>query len=317
MGYNKAFLIFRFRQTGKFVRDIPVLYLLVLSGMLVMLVYAIHDFMKEPDRAILSGIIFLGLIGILHVRRGDYHFIQLVEERPARIYCMDYCLLAIPLCLIGTLRGFYWISFFMLSGCWLISKIKQPVRHIGKGITPPRFIPEDAFECKAGIRKNGIILLLIYTGGYAVSWLPYVSFIFLWLFTCVIGDFFYQAEPLTILCVKELPARRFLSWKIKMYIRLYLSAMVPPCLLYTLLHPADWIAGAFFLLSGTMNIVLMILSKYASYTPDMKIRAGQIANGLSLLGMILPFLTPLTLFLLLKKYPASCHNLKTYLYAYN
>lgn len=183
MGYNKAFLIFRFRQTGKFVRDIPVLYLLVLSGMLVMLVYAIHDFMKEPDRAILSGIIFLGLIGILHVRRGDYHFIQLVEERPARIYCMDYCLLAIPLCLIGTLRGFYWISFFMLS--------------------------------------------------------------------------------------------------------------------------------------GTMNIVLMILSKYASYTPDMKIRAGQIANGLSLLGMILPFLTPLTLFLLLKKYPASCHNLKTYLYAYN
>ena len=317
MSYNKAFLKFRFRQAGKIIRDIPLLYLLVLSGMLVFLLYIVYDFSQEPTGAILAGVIFLILTGLLHLNRGDYHFIELVEKQPARIYCMDYWLLAISLCLLETINGFYWMAIAILTGCWLISKIRQPRRSTAKGIPPPRFIPAEAFECKAGIRKNGIVFILLYLGSYALLWLPYVSFAFLWLFTCIVADCFQQAEPMRILCAKELPAERFLTWKIKTYGKLYLATIVPVCLLYTLFHPADWIWVALFLLMGTLNITLMIVTKYAAYTPNIKIRAGQVGIGLSLLGIILPFLAPLTLLLLLRKYPTACRNLTSYLYAYN
>lgn len=315
--YNKTFLKFRFRQFGKIVREIPLPYLLVLGGMLFILIYGLSEFTKKPEGALLTGSVSLLLIGILHYQRGDYHFIQLVEERPSRIFCMDYSLLTLPICILEIISGYFWVALLLLCGCWGISKLKQPHQTIGRGTTPPRFLPQEAFEWRAGIRKYGILLFTLYGCGYAFVWLPYLSFAFLWLMTCITGEFFCQAEPLQILCVKELPARQFLSWKIKTYIRLYLLAIAPVCGLYTVFHPADWILSLVFLLLGSLNIILMILSKYAAYVPNTKIRAGQVGIGFSLLGIALPFLAPITLFLLLKKYPVASRNLTSYLYAYS
>lgn len=317
MHYNKAFLKFRFRQAGKIVREIPVPYLLVIGGMLVLLVYALYEYTQKLTGASLTGGLFLLLIGGVHFRRGDYHFIRLADEQPERIYCMDYWLLAIPVCILEIIGGYYWIAVLIGAGCWLISRIKQPARQTGNGTPPPRFIPKEAFELRAGIRKNGMLLLVVYGCGYATAWLPYVSFAFLWLSTCFTADLFSQAEPRQMLCIKELPANLFLLRKLKVYIRLYLLLMGPVCLFYTLLHPADWILSVVFIVLGVMNISLMIVSKYAGYEPNTKIRAGQVGIGFSLLGIILPFLAPLTLCLLLKKYPAAISNLKPYLYAYN
>lgn len=317
MYYNKAFLKFRFLQAGKIVREIPVPYLLMLVIMCVFLVCGLYTFMDSQSRAAMVGGVFLLLIGILHIRRGDYHFIELVEERPERLFCVDYCLLSMPVLTLEIVRGYYLVALGIGLGCLLVSFKKQPIHRVKNGIQAPRFIPKEAFECRAAIRKQGIWLLLFYGSAYLGVLFPYVSLALLWLFTCMLAECFVYAEPTTMLCLQELPASRFLHRKLSLYIRLYTLAIAPVCLLYILLHPSQWWLVLLFAISGILNVALMVVSKYAAYLPNTRIQAGQIAISLSLFGILLPPLAPLTLLFLIKKYKAARHHLTSYLYAYN
>lgn len=156
MYYNKTFLKFRFLQLGKIVREIPVPYLLILAIMLVFLACGLYTYIDSLTRAIVVGGFFLLLIGILQLRRGDFHFIEWLEQRPQRIYCMDYWLLSAPLLILEVLKGYYPVAIGIGLGCLLISFKKQPIHRIKNGIRPPRFLPKEAFECRANIRKQGI-----------------------------------------------------------------------------------------------------------------------------------------------------------------
>ncbi|MCD7852217.1 MAG: hypothetical protein LUH63_22365 [Parabacteroides sp.] len=131
------------------------------------------------------------------------------------------------------------------------------------------------------------------------------------------GRVFCYSEPTSILCAQELPANRFLHRKLNLYIRLYFIPMMPVCLLYTLLHPAHWWLAGLFVLLGSLNIALMVVSKYAVYLPNTRITGGQVAISISLFGILFPVLAPLTLLLLIKKYITARRNLIQYLYAYN
>jgi hypothetical protein len=92
---------------------------------------------------------------------------------------------------------------------------------------------------------------------------------------------------------------------------------VPVCLIYTLIRPGDWwLAWGFFVLA-VLNIILFIVSKYALYEPGKKIVSGLVSTGFSLMGILIPFLAPLTLFLLIRYYLMARRNLTPYLYAYN
>lgn len=317
MYYNKAFLKFRFRQFGKIVRDIPVPYLVILTGMAVFLLCGIYAFMDNLTGAAMAGGCFLLLIWLLHLRRNDFHFIQLVEEKPQQVFFMDYWLLSVPVFILEIIRGYYWVGLGVWIGCWLISLQEQPVRRVQKGFSPPRFIPEKAFEYRTGVRKYGWLMLVIYGSAYAGLSLPYVSLVSLWFLTCIMAEFFCYSEPTSILCAQELSANRFLHRKLNLYIRLYFIPMMPVCLLYTLLHPAHWWLAVLFVLLGNLNIALMVVSKYAAYLPNTRITGGQIAISISLFGILFPVLAPLTLLLLIKKYITARRNLIQYLYAYN
>lgn len=172
-------------------------------------------------------------------------------------------------------------------------------------------------QSRAAIRKQGIWLLFFYGGAYLGALFPYVSLALLWLFTGMLAECFVYAEPTAMLCMQELPASRFLHRKLSLYVRLYTLAIAPVCLLYSLLHPSQWWLVLLFAISGILNVALMVVSKYAAYLPNTRIQAGQIAISLSLFGILLPALAPLTLLLLIKKYRAARHHLTSYLYAYN
>lgn len=180
----------------------------------------------------------------------------MVEKKPWRVFCMDYLLLSLPVLLIEIIQGFYVLAIGMGVGCMLIGFIKQPIHRANKGTTPPCFIPDNAFEYRAGIRQYGILMLIIYGSAYVGLLFPYISLVSLWLVLILI-------------------------------------------------------------VYGTADIALIIISKYAAYQPNTKITAGQVAISLSLFGILLPILFPLTLFYIIKKYIAARRNLTSYLYAYN
>jgi len=314
---NKTIIRFRFRQLWKIIREIPLVYLLLLiifTGVSAIIIYRLAG---TPAGAIgISLFLLLGLYALQKGRR-DFHFISLIEEKPWRVFSIEYLLFSFPFMVILAWQGFYWMCLAIIAGCLSISFMPQKVHRIRSGITPPSFITYDAFELRGGIRQYGGFLLILYVGCWCGLFYPFVSFAFLWLFTLSWVESFRISESLQILCAKEYTSRRFIHWKIILYIRLYVIAALPVCVVYAFLYPdSSWFALLFFVYA-LLNIALLVVTKYAYYTPQTKIVAGQIAITLSLMGMLLPLLLPLTLFYLIKNYLAARQNLKPYLDAYD
>lgn len=57
---NSAFLRFRLRQAGKFIREIPVIYLVILTGILLIAGIALYQFTKDLHGSlIIAGILLV------------------------------------------------------------------------------------------------------------------------------------------------------------------------------------------------------------------------------------------------------------------
>ena len=78
---NSAFLRFRLRQFGKFIREIPVIYLIILTGILLIAGIALYELTKELKGCLIAGTVLLALLSLLQLNRKDYHFIFLAEEK--------------------------------------------------------------------------------------------------------------------------------------------------------------------------------------------------------------------------------------------
>ena len=97
---NSAFLRFRLRQFEKFIREIPVIYLIILTGILLIAGIALFELSKEPKGALIITAVLLALLSLLQLRRKDYHFILHAEEKAWKVFCIDYLLLSLPVIFI-------------------------------------------------------------------------------------------------------------------------------------------------------------------------------------------------------------------------
>lgn len=314
---NTVFVRFRFRQFVKIAKEIPIPYLFILTGMAVLAFFFLLHVTEEKTGSIWTGAVFLLLIFIFHRNRKDFRFLQLIASSPHPLFLSDYIGMGIPVLILELLHGHLGVAVGIVLGCAGISCLKQSPRRRKRISLSPRFIPREAIEWKTGIRQQGIILLVVYIGAYAGLALPYLSFAFAWLFTCILTDFFHYSESVQILCAPQLPAKRFLNRKLKVSLFLYGTALLPVYLLYGIFYPAHELLPVLFFVYGMLNIVLMVVSKYALFSPNTVLSTGQPGLLLSLFGMVCPVLLPVTLFFIVKKYRTAYQNLNTYLYAYN
>ena len=299
---NSAFLRFRLRQSGKFIREIPVIYLVVMVGLLLIPGIALYQFTKDLKGSLIIAAILLALLSLLQLRRKDYRFIFLTEENGWKVFSMDYFLLSLPILIILLVNSFWYISLAIIAGCIGISFIKQPFHRTKKGMEAPGWIPAEAFELRAGIRQYGGLLLILYLSAWIGLLLPFASLASLWFFTVVLSDIFRFSEPVQILCAQERPANKFLHRKLFLYLKLSIYAIIPVCA---------------FLVGVSLNIALFIVNKYAHYLPNTKITGGQVPITTAVISIFLPVFSPVVLFFLIKYYLAACRNLTIYLYAYN
>lgn len=314
---NSAFLRFRLRQFGKFIREIPVIYLIILTGILLIAGIALYELTKELKGCLIAGTVLLALLSLLQLNRKDYHFIFLAEEKAWKVFCMDYLLLSFPALIIILLHAYWYIVLGILFGCLGISFLKQPFHRTKQGIALPRWIPAEAFEIRSGIRQYGSLLLVLYISAWIGLLLPFASLASLWFFTVFFSEMFRYSESQQILFYMERPAKSFLHRKLALNLKLFLCAIAPVCLVYMLIYPEHWWLILTFLVAISLNILLFITTKYAYYWPNSKITAGQIPIALAMLSLFLPVLLPVILFFLIRNYLAACRNLKTYLHAYN
>lgn len=314
---NTVFLRFRLRQFLQIAKEIPIPYLFILTAMAIPAFFFLFRLAEERTGGMLIGGFFLFFIFIFHRTRKDFKFLHLIDPSPRLLFGLDYMALGLPVLLVELLQRHVWISAGIVAGCIGIGLLKQPARRLKKTGLSPSFIPREAIEWKTGIRQRGMLLSALYLGAYAGLFLPYLSFVFTWLFTCILTEFFRYSESLRMLCASECSARKFLNRKLKISLVLYSILLLPIYLFYLLFYPESWFLPLLFFSYGLLNISLMVVSKYALYSPNTLLTTGQPALVFSLFGMIFPVLLPLTLFFIGKKYHTAYRNLNTYLYAYN
>ncbi|MDR1880117.1 MAG: hypothetical protein LBQ78_04225 [Tannerellaceae bacterium] len=312
-----AFIRFRFRQAGKFVKEMPLPYLVLLLGILAAAGMAGYSFMEGRTGGAVVGAGTLLLLLPIHLKRKDFHFIQLAVASPWMVFCVDYWLLSCPVMALETVRGHWAVALALLLGCAGVSLIRQPYGRRAKGFPVPRLIPAEAFEIRTGLRRDGWVLLVFYAGAFVGLLLPYLSFAMLWVYTVALSGCFRDGEPVAVLCSRERPAGRFIGRKLGVNLRLFALSVAPVCLLYTAIRPGDWWLALFFFVMAILNVALFILMKYALYRPGAKITGGQVSLFLSMAGMLLPFLAPVTLFLLVRYAVMAKQHLTPHLYVYN
>lgn len=312
-----AVLIFRFKQLGKIIREIPLLYLLLILGMLGFAGIYLFSAIKDRNAAIIISLLFLFLIFLVQDRRRDYRFMHIIAEYPVKVFCLEYLLLSIPLLFVLSIHGHWIIAGSVFSGIVLIALKRQGNYHVKSGFTLPGFVPYSLFEIRCGARRYGLFLFVLYLIAWGTLPFPYVSLAVFWLLTLSLADLFGTSEPVNILCTPELPPAKFLHRKLKINLLAFLCVITPLCLVYLLVHPEAWWFSLYYLIAMTTNIALVIASKYAHYSPGEKIMGGQIAIIISFFCVAVPILYPLILFYLIKNYLAARRNLKTYLDAYD
>lgn len=314
---NTRFLRFRIGQAGKFFREIPLPYLAVLLVMAGTGLYALHAFLANPaGRMACAGVLIAGVC-FVHLRRKDYHFICMAEERAWQVFFADYLLFSSPVLALLLWRGGWLVAMGVVAGYAGAGLIRQPFRQTAKGFPVPPFIPYGAFEARTLFRRYGGALAVLYLAAFAGLLFPYASFAPLWFCVVLVSEGFKDCEPVALLNVYEMGSKRFLHHKIRLNAGLYSLAAGPPCLIYTLIRPGHWPLALGFFVLAALNIILFIVSKYALYDPGKKIVSGQASAGLSLVGIFVPFLAPFTLFLLVRHYLMARRNLTPYLYAYD
>lgn len=310
-------MLFRLKQLMKIVKEIPVIYLLLIVGIVVFAGIYLFSVMRDQTVSAILSVVFLSLLLLLHDRRKDYRFMHIVAATPRKVFCMEYLLLGLPLLLVLSVHRHWIIAAPVLLGMLLIALKRQTGYHRKSGFAVPKFIGYSLFELRCGVRRYGLLLLLVYLIAWATLPFPYVSLGVCWFFTLVPVDLFRDSEPLNIVCAPELPPAGFLHRKLRLNLTAYLCLLMPLCLAYAAVHPEDWWLSVYYPVAMTTNAALVIVSKYAHYSPGEKIMGGQIAIIISFCCVAVPVLYPLTLFYLIKNYPAARRNLKTYLDAYD
>ncbi|MTI32384.1 hypothetical protein [Xanthovirga aplysinae] len=181
-------------------------------------------------------------------------------------------------------------------------------------IPESKFIPITNFEWRSGLRKNFYAILPIYLLALSLSFFPYVSLLLLWVFSFFLSSFYMECEPLDILLARsEDSAQSFIKEKLREHLQLYIFITFPIVLLYGIFHFGSfWIPLVVYLLS-LINICYFILSKYASYEPNMILKANTVLHVMVSFGIFLPFLLPLSLILCIRNYFISIEKLKYYL----
>ena len=137
---NSAFLRFRLRQAGKFIREIPVIYLVILTGILLIAGIALYQFTKDLHGSLIIAGILLVFLSLIQLRRKDYHFIYLAEEKAWKVFSMDYFLLSLPVLIIISVNLFWYVSLAIIAGCISLGFIKQPFHRTKKGMNSPKWI---------------------------------------------------------------------------------------------------------------------------------------------------------------------------------
>lgn len=263
--------------------------------------------------AIVMGLVIFSM----HQSRKDKRMLTVQFDNCLQIFTIEYFAFSLPVfaCLIFTLQ---WKSVLILLACIIFTlTIKlnfvrtQSVQYTFLKV----FLPH--YEWVSGLRKSGLIFLIIFLLSCVLSFLPYVTISLLFLLTVLVMGFYNEYEPLDLLVLFKKNSWQFLFYKIKSMLKIYGALVILPNSLYIIFHRDEWyIIVAFFILCILALMATLIL-KYKSYYPHGEINSAGVIQAMVTISILFPLILPIPLFVIFYYLPQAGKNLNSYLHDFN
>lgn len=312
----KALFKIRLKQIYRGIIGIGLIRLVFLVGLIGFLGFALYVKTSDKLTSQYISIGFLWLIILIHLKRGDKLFLKSHFSNNKILMFSEYIILSIPLICCFLIHK-QWVAISELSGLLIIVNLDLKARHSNLNTKLQELIPDDAFEWKAGLRKQFFVIVPVWMiaafTSFFIGSVPIAIFI-LGISTL---SFFEKCEPYQILLSYELSPKKLLILKIKRQFLLFSIITVPLIVLFLLFNPNKWyIPVAEYFIFCCLHIYT-IMSKYAFYEPNIKSPAAQIYVAFGALGSIIPVFLPVVWLLTIWFYMKSVRNLNFFLDDYN
>lgn len=262
---------------------------------------------------------YAGLLVLLlsvHMQRSDHRFVKLIAIKPYLIYFSEYATFLFPFFLITIIKSGQFFQMFSLIPVALISILKVNAMKSQLGKFPVFFTGTMNFEWKAGLRKTGWVLVMLWFGAMLITPIPYASVLLLWFMLLIVSSFYESDESRSMVEAFEVSERKLLWMKMRDHSLLFTVIILPVLFISALFFPQNWWISLFFICFSMLNIAVFVVSKYAVWGHEESHGSATMMNTFCLVGFFLPFLLPLPFFVLVRNYFRAKNQLKPLLHAY-
>jgi hypothetical protein len=310
----QKFLHIRYLQIKRSLQDLSFIHAIGL-GLIVFFALGLKIALALKSEKETWGIVgFMALISLyLQIIRKDKRFVSIVTQQPLSIFASEYVLLNAPMILLLLVTKHYLQGFILFFIPMIIALITTVLKQNNGSPFFSKHLPHNAFEWRAGMRKKGVVIVILYILALVFSWVRIAPLLLLFFALCVIADFFRECESLSILTLSRDKTNTFLRKKIGQSLFIYSLFTLPIVIISSVLVPDLWYVAPIFFIMACINIINIILSKYAFFHPNFDTGGGSVLTGLSLLSIIIPIFAPLPLFLIFWNYYKAKPKLDYYL----
>ena len=331
----KTILFIRASQFVRIIKEIGFVRTLLLAPfVLFFLINSLINISGTVHSEVYLIIITLTLINI-HFVRNDKIFLSIVNVNRFKFCFTEYLIINLPfiisfliskkwyyaavlpavIALLSLLKFTLTLQGIVKSMSFLLTLSSVSFSFRNKLHIP--FLPSTAFEWISGIRKNLVIIMLIYIPACALSYYTFIVPVAVVLLSILVSVFYLHAEPHEMLEVYQLPASKFLLLKLKKHFIYFFVFALPLFVLFLIFNYEYWYALVIALVIGLSTQVFSILAKYAAYVPNEHLGQNMVYIWLAVVCYFFTFMAPIPIIMIIRNYGKGISNLNFYLNAYN
>ena len=247
-----------------------------------------------------------------HKNRGDLSFVYKHYNSAKTQIISEYQLFLLPFS-VPVLLTSYWYVFFILHALVFLIPFVDTTRKIQfKFLFITKHFKTD-YIFISGIRKNLFVLIPLILIALVLSPLKLFPLVALFIINAVVFSFYEVNESVQMIQAFNRTPKQFLSSLLSSAAIKLVIVNAPVLVINTVFNFDLFLFNLYFLLYNLLILATVIVLKYADYEYKKQGNSIQIKLIIMILGLFIPYLSPLTLIFYVQSRAEAIKNLNNYL----
>lgn len=312
----KIFLNLRLKQIVRALKEVGLFRILFFLPFFGLILFVTLNFVRQGQHMTFIAIMMGFSVLTTHLKRGDKTFMKALQWPSGWVFGVEYVISLSPFLIAYAFSPApYFVAIlagFAMAVAWIPLTWVKKQRNFLRRIP---LIPAYAFEWKSGLRQYGLVILIFYSISLGFSWEPAVAPIFLVLFSLLTCTFYLHGEPLEMVESLRMGGRQLIWLKVRTQLLIFWTLSLPFLVLMFVQLWQFWPVIIYAVVICSSLQIIAILYKYALYTPNSDLKRNMLFIGLATISFFIPPMVPVPIFLIIRNWPKSIHNLNHHLYA--